>query len=165
LRFRKERFFQYPVDKVTELFLDGAGYDLQELDNVKGWKVLKEEDNGDVRVGTKEWCAHGQIPKALQHIISPKMLTWLEHSKWDRKNRVYSFDIEPYYLRKQISCRGKTTYFDAGNGRSGRTFEIELKVDIPILGGMFESFVSGYLKTSEEQDYNISVKGLKKAYG
>ena len=82
VRYKKERVFNYPVDKCVELFFenpDGA-YKMDELENVTEWKVINETDDGDKRVGTKEWCGHGQIPKVAQHIVSPKMLTWLEHS-------------------------------------------------------------------------------------
>jgi len=166
MRFRKERFFDYPVDKVTSLFMEnGGGYDMQELENVKGWKVLKEDDRGDSRIGAKEWCAHGRIPKALQHIISPKMLSWIEHSEWNRRDKIYKFEIEPFYFRKQITCRGKTVFAAAGENRSSRTFEVELKVDIPVFGAMIEGLVMEYLKKNEDQDYRLCLKHLQAAYG
>ncbi len=166
MKIRSERDFNYSVDKaVTVFFESGDSYDMNELENVTQWKVVKEEDFGDRRVGTKEWCAHSQIPKALQPIINPKMLTWFEHSEWNRKTRVYSFTIEPHFLHKQVKCTGKTAYIDKGPNKSGRIFEMTLKVDIPIFGPMLENLVQGILKKNEEQDFILSAKSLDKVYG
>ncbi|HOX28188.1 MAG TPA: DUF2505 family protein [bacterium] len=164
MKYRKSRIFNYPADVVTKILLDtDQGYDMQELENVTAWKVIEEKDIDDRRVATKEWCAHSQIPKSLQHIISPKMLTWFEHSEWNRKTKTYSFVIVPHYLKKQVTCKGKTVFLQKGADKCDRTFEIELKVDIPIVGIILENLVLNALKQNEEQDFLLSVKAIEKA--
>ena len=166
-RYRSERKFNYPVDDAVRVFLDGGedAYDMHELENVTAWKVVKEEDDGVRRVGTKEWCAHGQIPRAAQHIFSPKMLTWFEHSVWDRQKKIYSFEIEPRYLRKQISCKGQTAYMADGPDKMKRIFEITLKIDIPLFGPILEAAIMELLKKNEEQDFKCCAQSLEKKFG
>jgi hypothetical protein len=163
MRFRQERLYNNSVESIVNLFMEGDDpvYDMDSLENVTQWKVIKEEDVGDKRIGTKEWCAHAQIPKALQHIVSPKMLTWYEHSEWDRKARTYRFRIEPFYLKKSVKCHGQTTYKESGANQCVRVFEINLIVDIPIFGPMFEKVVLDLLKRNEEQDFRLTTKIAK----
>ena len=164
MRFRQERTYNHPVESIANLFMEGDEpvYDMDSLENVTQWKVIKEEDKGDKRVGIKEWCAHAQIPKALQHIISPKMLTWYEHSEWDRKTRHYRFRIEPFYLKKSVKCQGQTIYKENGANQCVRVFEISLTVDIPIFGPMFEKVVLEILKKNEEQDFRLTTNIAQK---
>ncbi|MFA6450916.1 MAG: DUF2505 family protein [bacterium] len=165
MNFKTVREYNFPVDKTVKIFFDSdESYDMNELANVTAWKVIDEKDYGDRRVGTKEWCAHSQIPPVLQHVINPRMLTWLEHSEWNRVTNVYTFTIVPHFLKKQVSCKGKTSYFEKSPDKCGRTFEIMLKVDIPIFGPIFENFILGALKQNEEQDFILSVKSLEKVY-
>ena len=166
-KFKKERVFDYPIDDVVTFFMEGDGtpYDLQELENVTDWKVIKEKDVDGKRIGTKQWCAHAQIPKALQHVVSPRMLTWYEHSIWDRSARLYKFKIEPFFLKKHVKCQGQTVFESRGPNQCARIFTIQLHVDIPIVGSMFEKLVMEHLKKNEEQDYNLSIKIVREKLG
>lgn len=165
VKFKVERIFDYPVEDVVKLFMESGqtAYDVSELQNVTQFKILKEEDKGEKVASIKEWCAHAQIPKALQHIISPKMLTWLEHSVWDRPSKTYTFEIEPHYMKNKVECSGKSTYRDKG-GKCARNFEMKLDVKIPILGQIFENVVIGLMKDNEAQDFKLCTKALKDAY-
>ncbi|MFH1539642.1 MAG: hypothetical protein ABIH66_11825 [bacterium] len=167
MRFRKERLFDFPCGEFLKLFMENEepAYAMEELENVTMWKVVKEQDDGVKRIGTKEWCAHAQIPKPLQHIIIPKMLTWYEHSEWDRKTNVYSFRIEPFYLKNKLVCYGKTSYKEKGKDQTLRTFEVALKVKIPILGQIAENAMIGHLGRNEEQDYKLCRKAIEKVKG
>lgn len=167
MKYASERVFNYPLQPFVDLFMEGDStpYDLNDLENVTGWKVVKEVDDGEKRTGTKEWCAHAQIPKALQPIVSPKMLSWYEHSVWDRKAHVYTFQIEPFYLKKQVECHGRTMFVEKGPEKCARRFEIHLTVKIPVFGPMFEKLVMELLKKNEDQDYQLSVKTAKKHFG
>lgn len=165
VRFKKDRIFDYPLKEAVSIFMEGDDvcYDMGELQNVTQYKIVKKDDRGDKKIETKEWCAHAQIPKALQHIITPKMLTWFEHSVWDRNTNIYTFTIEPHYLKNKVSCDGKTIYREK-DGKCARTFEMRLDVKIPILGQIFENVVIGLMKENEEQDYKLSANALKKAF-
>lgn len=166
-KLKVDRIFNYPVQDVADFFMEGEDtpYDMQELENVTQWKVIKEEDVNGKRVGTKEWCAHAQIPKTLQHIVTPKMLTWYEHSEWDRANRVYRFKIEPFYLKKKIKCQGQTIFAAVDGNKTSRLFQIMIDVSIPILGNVAEKLVIDLLKKNEEQDFILGNKALEKAMG
>jgi len=167
MKFKQQRIFNYPVDTVTDYFLENEkpAYDMNSLENVTQWKIIKEENVDHRRVGTKEWCAHAQIPPVLQKIVKPEMLTWYEHSVWDRQTKTYSFQIEPFYLKNKVKCGGKTSYTAKGGDKTQRTFEVELHVSIPVLGGVFESLIVQLLKKNEEQDYQLCRAALKKAFG
>ena len=167
MRFKKEREYDHSLESIIGLFLenDEEVYSMDQLENVTQWKTIKDEDLGDRRVGIKEWCAHAQIPKALQHIISPRMLTWYEHSEWNRNTKIYRFRIEPFFLKKHVKCKGQTAYVVRGDNRCARVFEIELVVDIPVFGPMFEKVVMEHLRKNEDQDFKLTVQIAKKHLG
>lgn len=159
-----ERTFNYTVDDVCRVLLDsGDTYNMEELPNVTSWKVLDEQDDGNVRRGRKEWSAHGQIPRALQHILTPSLLSFIEHSEWDRRAHVYKFRIEPHYLKAQVDCYGSTTFVPKGDNRTKRIFEVTFQFKLPVLGPIFEQAVMGYLKKNEETDARMCEMMLKKA--
>lgn len=163
--FKKERVFDYPFGKFLDVFVEceNPPYDIHELENVTKWKVVRETDDGARKTGTKEWCAHAQIPPALRHIISPKMLTWYEHSEWNRKTNIYSFRIEPFFFKNKVTCYGKTAYEEKGNGKTLRIFEVTLKVKFPVVGPLFEATVMSLLRKNEEQDFGLCLNVIKKA--
>lgn len=167
MRYKTERTFDFSCEKVTKQLMDtvDGGYDMAELDDVTMWKTVKEVESPEKRIAIKEWCAHAQIPRTLQHVIAPRMLTWLEHSEWNRINNTYSFRIEPFYLKNVVSCQGRTTFRENGADKCVRQFDIELKVKIPVFGAIFEGLVVDYLKKNEEQDFKLSAKALEKAFG
>lgn len=164
MKFKKERLLDMPMEMFLKLFMENENppYDMSTLENVTQWKIVREKDDGDKLIGTKEWCAHAQIPKALQHIVTPKTLTWYEHSEWNRKTSVYSFRIEPFYLKNKVVCHGKTSYSAQGD-KTKRVFELLIDVKIPVFGQMFESIVITLLGKNEEQDYHICQKVCRKA--
>lgn len=166
MRARIERTFYYPCDDVCRVLMDSGdvSYDMQELPNVTAWKVLEEiEGEDDVRRGKKEWNAHGQIPRALQHIITPKMLSFIEHSEWDRKARTYRFRIEPHYLKHIIDCHGTTTFVPKSDKKTTRIFDVIFQFKMPILGPIFEQAIMGYLKKNEAEDARLCESQLKTA--
>lgn len=165
-KFKIERIFNYPVKEVTDFFMecDGTVYDLNELENVTQWKVIKEEERGDKRIATKEWCAHAQIPKALQHLITPRMLTWYEHSEWDKVNRVYRFKIETFYFKKKVKCQGQTAFAAASGNKTSRVFQMMINVDIPVFGPMAEKLIVDLLKKNEAQDFKLGTEAVEKAF-
>ena len=166
-KMKIERIFEYPLKPTVDFFMEGEEtvYDMQELENVTQWKIVKEEDSPEKRIGTKEWCAHAQIPKVLQHIVSPRMLTWYEHSIWDKVNMVYKFRIEPIYLKKKVKCQGQTTFAETPDGKTSRVFQIMIDVSIPVLGNVAEKLIIDLLSKNEEQDYKLGKAALEKALG
>jgi hypothetical protein len=164
MKFKKEREYNHSLESIIKLFFDNDDevYNMDQLENVTQWKVIKEEDLGDRRVGIKEWCAHAQIPKALQHIVAPKMLTWYEHSEWNRTTHTYRFRIEPFFFKKQVKCKGQTEYLARGENTSARIFEIDLIINIPVFGPMFEKLIMDHLRKNEEQDFKFTVQIAQK---
>jgi len=63
---------------------------MDQLENVTQWKTIKDEDL-EIGVWNKGMVCARTNSKAMQHIISPRMLTWYEHSEWNRNTKIYRF--------------------------------------------------------------------------
>ena len=66
---------------------------------------------------------------------------------------------------KMLVERTKYAFKAKGENVCSRVFEIELKVDIPIFGPMFERVVLDHLKENEAQDFKLTVDIAKKHLG
>jgi hypothetical protein len=76
VKFRiDQRFEGTPVEAAIEFLTEEYVFDATKLPNVKGSKLIEEKITPERKNWKNEWCAHGQIPRLVQHIITPKMLT------------------------------------------------------------------------------------------
>ena len=157
-------YYDYHIDTVVSLLMENETpiYDLEELPNVSASKPLECRDEGDKKYIKNEWCVHGQIPKIAQKIIRPDMLTFVEDSVWDRKERTYTAKIIPHHFKKQIDARHRVEFYDNNDGRTRRVLKGIFEVKIPIIGPIFELAVLKYLKENAESDFNISKASLVK---
>ena len=119
--------------------------------DVTGCEVKSRKDNGNTVNIVVQYSAYSQIPKFLQRILEPKMLTWLSYGLWDRTKLVYSFKVETFYFTKQVSCQGVQTYHENGENASQQKTEMKLKVNIPVFGPYAEKEVArAFVKNLDE---------------
>ncbi len=163
MHYKKERIYDYELDFVVNSLMDSKEplYTFEELPNVTQNKEIWREEKGNLRYLKVEWCAHGQIPKVAQKVVSPKMLTWIEESIWDKEKYIYSFKIKPFYFAKQIDCEGSTKFYSKGKNKCARLFDIKLRIHIPVVGLVLEMAILELLKKNEEEEYKLSLKALE----
>lgn len=162
MHFKKEYRYKTDLDTLVDRSVENMINNPEvmiESPDIKACDLLKKEDMGEKVKLTFRYCAHGEIPKVLQQILTPKMLSWLEESVWDRKTKTYTYKIKTFYFTKQFSCVGHWKYFKNGDGVSMQTVEGDLNIRIPVFGPLIEkevikhlmkNFDEGYRKTSEE---------------
>jgi hypothetical protein len=162
-RYRIVDYYDFPIDTVVDLLMETEGlYDLKDLPNVQTNTPIECRDEGDRKLIKNKWCVHGQIPKAAQKLIKPEMLTFVEDSVWDRRDRTYSTKIIPNYLANLINCRHKLEFFDNGDGRTRRVLSGFFELKVPIIGSLFELAVVQQLKNNAEEDFKLGNNAIKK---
>lgn len=163
MKLEGEWVFDGPVDKVVYILMesDKEITKPEELPNVKSRKVLKEKWEGDKKYITVEWCAHGEIPKAAQRIIKPKMLTWIEESVWDRKERTYLFKIKTHYFTNLVKCFGTVSFHPKGQTKTIKKLDGILEINIPLIGKIMEKAVARHLYINFDKEHEISSKKVK----
>jgi hypothetical protein len=114
----------------------------------------KLEEDGCTAV-LNEWKLRYQAPDAIKKLLGSSELGWMDHGRW--QNFVCNWSIEPFFLKGQINCKGRTTFEPAMGGQGARiTLEGEFEIrqgaflgtasviEKPLLG-FVESIVTGVL--------------------
>lgn len=76
----------------------------------------------------------GEIPKALQKLIQPKMVSWREFGRWDKKNNVYDYYVKTFYFTNLFTMNGKFSFIPKSSDTVLRRLDGEIKINLPILG-------------------------------
>ncbi|HOX29432.1 MAG TPA: hypothetical protein PLQ76_09800 [bacterium] len=166
MRFKIEhRFEGAPIDAVLEFLTEEFIFDANKLPNVQGSKLLEEKITEDMKYWRNEWCAHGQIPKIVQHIIQPKMLTWVEETTYYRKKKEYYTKITPFFFRNVFKCENKGYFVRVSDHEVKRVQEGLLEIKIPVFGQMIEETIISHLRKNFDEEYKVSSKIVKEKFG
>jgi hypothetical protein len=101
------------------------------LQDVQCIRAISRTEQADGRVTLiNEWRVNPKLPSALNGIVSPDRLGWLDHAEWSADLSSCSWRIEPYFMAEAIQCKGTTWIAAAMAGRGTRaTFEGALTID------------------------------------
>lgn len=158
---RRTYEFQASIDTVTESLMERFVQDpavMLNTPDLKGCRMLERRDNGDTVALTVQYSAYSQIPKMVQHLLTPEMLTWISRGLWNRPKRTYSFDVETAYFTKQVSCRGVQQFVAAGNDKTLQKMEMKLRISIPLFGPFIEKEIARLFVANLDAGYQIARK-------
>ncbi len=161
----QDRFEGGPFDEVVHYLTEEYVFEPANLPNVKGNKLLKEVLTEDTKYCKYEWCAHGQIPKVVQHILKPQMLTWIEETTLDRKAKVFKTKITPFYFKSVVSCESTLYFVKKSDDELVRITDGFLNIRIPIFGIIIEEVIIAYLKQNFAAEHKVTFKFIKEKFG
>ncbi len=104
------------------------------------------------------------IPKPLRRILKPDMMKTLDDSVYDMETNVHTWTIAPKTGSKLFKCKGysKYTEFEENSEtKTKRVIELDVKVDIPILGKMAEGVILDAYKKNLFKDNDTIAKMLE----
>lgn len=166
MKFKIEhRFEGGPYEEVVHFLTEEYVFEPTKLENVKSNKPISEVVTEDKKYWKNEWCAHGQIPKIVQHIITPKMLTWVEETTFDRKKITYHTKITPFYMKNVVRCESDGYFVKVSDRELLRVQSGFLDIRIPIFGSFIEEQIIAGLRQNFDQEYKVTFKVVKEKYG
>ncbi len=159
MKFELVHYFDGPRDRVAHWLMEAEEplLDPAELPNVTQMEEIFRNVTGPIRKIKWKFCAHSDIPRALQNLIKPEMLTWIHHGEYNSQIKEDSFMIEPFYLKNIFSCKGGAKFFDEGQ-KTRRVIFGEVKLKVPIIGVIFEEIVVKKLKENMTEEYKVTSK-------
>lgn len=165
MKYKIEHKFVGSFEESVHFLTEEYFYDPKNLPNVQDSKPLIEEVTEDYKFWKTQWSAHGQIPKLVQHLIQPKMLSWIEETRYDRKAKTYHTKITPFFFRSVFHCENRG-YFTKLNDREFlRVNDGVLDIKIPVFGPFIEEVIIKHLRENFENEYRYSYKIVKERYG
>ena len=101
------------------------------LENVESIVTTTRVDQPDGRVTlVNAWRVNPTLPAALNGLISPEQMGWLDHAEWSADLAVCHWRIQPHFMSAAIACAGETRFEAAMGGRGTRAlFEGKLDID------------------------------------
>lgn len=166
MKLKSEYIFNADMAKTIDICvtqtIGNVDYFKETMPNVSSVKLIERKDQPDGKIHVKmEFCAHGQIPKAIQHIIKPDMLTWREISTWDPNTRRYNFDVKTRFFSNVFVSKGYWEYNTRGDNKTAQTCNGLLEIRIPIFGPIIEKAIW----TNLEKNWDESFQVMKKKHG
>ena len=128
--FEREKVFRVFRDKLPDL--------LSYLPDVEDIQVLEREeiDENTIKLLNLWQASYDQVPKAARGFIKPEMLKWKDHATWRQDEWVCEWVIEPDFLSDAISCQGKNTFIDKGDGKTEVIISGTLEIDVKKIKGV-----------------------------
>jgi len=105
--------------------------------------------------------AGGDVPPAVQRILSADMFTWWENSRFVPDEHCIYWEIEPLVGKGKFEGKGTWQLFEEADGTS-RVIEGEVSVKIPLIGKVAEAFIVNELKRNFEVEPEIQLAFYKK---
>lgn len=160
MKLKAEYVFDADMERTLDVcvykVIGNVDYFKETMDNVSSVKLVERVDHPDGRIHVKmEFCAHGQIPKGIQHIIKPEMLMWREISTWDPATKRYNFEVKTHYLSNLFTSKGYWTYVAKGPNKTAQVCDGVLQINIPIFGSMIEKAIWPVLLKNWDDSYKI----------
>jgi hypothetical protein len=137
-KFKSVIIMKQPKALVWKAMRDRLPETVAFLDNIASITQTRRDEltDGSVRL-INVWKADVKIPGALQSIIDPSNLSWLDHAQWFGSSDKCQWRIEPQFFTDHIRCAGSTHFEQALGGRGTRiTFEGELEITLGNIAGL-----------------------------
>ncbi len=150
-KFKSVIIVKQPKPLVWKTMRDRLSETVPFLDNVASIAQVQREEmaNGQVRL-INLWKADVKIPAAIQSVLDPANLSWLDHAEWFEAANKCQWRLEPQFFTDRIRCAGSTHFEPALGGRGTRiTFEGELEIAVGNIGGL-PAFMQGPVSKAME---------------
>jgi hypothetical protein len=169
MELRADAHIPFPRPVVFAAYRDKLLDMLPYLPNVRAIEVRKREDQGKVVKLLNFWRGGGDIPTAARAFINESMLSWLDDATWDEDAFTCAWIISPQAFTEAITCRGKNSFHEAGEGKTKLEIRGELSVDakkvrgVPgLLAGKVSRAVEDFLMSKIKPNLVSTADGLTK---
>ena len=159
------RFEGSPFEEVIFYMTEEYVFDATDMPNIQSGKLIEQVETPEMKRWKNEWSAYGQIPKVVQHLIKPKMLTWIEETQLDRKTRSTFTRIIPFYFKNVFKSETKGWYERKSDNEFLRIVEGFIDVKIPVFGPFIEEQLVAHMRTNFDIEYKITFKHIKEKFG
>jgi len=116
MELRADARLPFPRLTVFRAYRDRILDTVQFLPNVKRIEVKSTETTGDITHIVNVWHGGGEIPRAVQAVVSDAMLSWTDRATWDEKAFTCEWKIETHAMTEAVSCAGKNQFLEDGDG-------------------------------------------------
>lgn len=150
--FTLVQVFPAHVDKVLAA-RERRFEDLSKLENLKGQTILSQTQEGSVKITKRAFSLADKIPDAIKPMVPAGFLNLVETARFDADTKINRFEVTYEQNPDRLKISGVTKYIDEGPSSSRREYEITVKVNMTLIGGIMENQIASSFKKGIEKDY------------
>jgi hypothetical protein len=151
MKYHARHVLKGSLDEVLEILRDRTR-DLMVYPNISRL-AQKRWDESDADIHCEYVvCGDGEIPRPLRMICTPNMLSWREIGCWDKKNNRYTYKLRSFHLTHLVHAKGEFRFTPLGDDAVVRELDAEMRIDIPLLGGLAVRTIVAYQLDNYERE-------------
>ena len=127
--------------------------DLSKLENLKGQQILSQTHEGTVKITKRAFSLADKIPDAIKPMVPAGFLNLEETARFDEATKINRFEVTYAQNPDRLKINGVTKYIDEG-ATSRREYQITVKVNMALIGGILENQIASSFKKGIEKDYD-----------
>jgi len=137
MEIHSAEIIDFAIDVVFPLVRDNLNELIPYMQNVKRIETESREAAGEGRIRlVNRWHAKGEVPKVVQTIVKPEMLTWLDTAIWDDGQKTCQWEITPMFFKGNVSCSGTNYYKPQGKDRTKLEITGDLTIQVKGIPGV-----------------------------
>ncbi len=156
--FTLTQVFPASVDKVLAA-RERRFEDMSKLENLKGQQILSQTQEGSVKITKRAFSLADKIPDAIKPMVPAGFLNLVETARFDHDSNINRFDVIYEQNPDRLRISGVTKYIAESGSSSRREYQITVKVNMALIGGVLENQIANSFKKGIEKDYDI-IKAL-----
>jgi hypothetical protein len=152
--FKLKQSFSAHVDEVLAA-RERRFDDVSKQESLKKQELLDRRHEGDLIISRRAFSLADKIPDALKSMIPAGFLNLVETAKFDTKNKVNRFEVIYEQNPDRLRISGVTHYIHESDTSSRREYDITVKVNMALVGGMLENQIASSFRKGIEKDYEV----------
>lgn len=149
--------FNYPLSDLLAAREDRYKH-LDRFPDLKNITLIDERKEGNKIFQKRKISLVGSLPPVMANMLEEAAL--LEESVFDTETNTHDFKL---FLQKMkvVTIKGTSLYSETSSSTSQRSYEVEVKSSVFIVGGLIETAIEEIHKHSLEKDKNSILKFLQ----
>ncbi|MCE9501880.1 MAG: DUF2505 domain-containing protein [Leptospira sp.] len=125
---------------------------LDKFPDLKNVSLLDEKKEGNKVFQKRKIDLGASLPQVLSVALNDPSL--IEESSFDLDSNTHIFKLFPPNNEKVVTITGKSLYREISPNSSERSYEVEVKSEVFLVGGLIEGAIEEIHKHSLEKDKN-----------
>jgi hypothetical protein len=160
-KIQLEQTFPYSLQAVLEA-REKRWDDSETFSEISDQKQLDKKQEGDILISRRKLGLSNYLPAIVRKVLPASIMELNDDSSYNIKTNVNTFEIYPEKHKDKFLISGKSNYIGIDETSCKREFEIQVNVNLLLVGGPMEIQVADLYKKNLEKDYKKIINYLEK---
>ncbi|MBW3555632.1 MAG: DUF2505 domain-containing protein [Actinobacteria bacterium] len=162
MRFQILQDFAGPLDQVEDALVDPAFLErLGGLPKLGQPELVNQVVEGPMVHQEVRYRFAGELGAAVRKVVDPQRLSWVEKSALDRRTHRTTWHIVADHYKHLLRCSGTFEMHEV-DGRTRRTTDGDIKVNVPFVGGKVEAAIVAGLREHAQMEEQVMAAWLER---